>query len=106
MNIIIAGNGKVGLTLAEHLSEEAHNVTIIDTRDLALRRASEALDVMCIKGSCTSLSVLQEANAAEADVVIAATSSDEINMLCAIAPIGWGQATQWPGSATRNISAM
>ena len=82
MNIIIAGNGKVGLTLAEHLSEEAHNVTIIDTRDLALRRASEALDVMCIKGSCTSLSVLQEANAAEADVVIAATSSDEINMLC------------------------
>lgn len=82
MNIIIAGDGKVGLTLAEHLSAEEHNVTIIDNRDIALKRASASLDVMCIKGSCTSLSVLQEANAADADIVIAATSSDEINMLC------------------------
>ena len=82
MNIIIAGDGKVGATLAEHLSKEHHDVTIIDTRDSALRRAADVLDVMCIKGSCTSLSTLQDAGAADADVVIAATSSDEINMLC------------------------
>lgn len=82
MNIIIAGDGKVGMTLAEHLSREHHNVTIIDTRDAALQKASDVLDVMCLKGNCTSLSVLQDAGAADADVVIAATSSDEVNMLC------------------------
>ena len=46
MNIIIVGEGKVGYTLAEHLSRENHDVTIIDTNDAALRRASELLDVM------------------------------------------------------------
>lgn len=82
MNIIIAGDGKVGMTLAEHLSQENHNVTIIDTQDDVLHRSSDKLDVMCIKGSCTSLSTLKDAGAASADVVIAATNSDEVNMLC------------------------
>ena len=82
MNIIIAGSGKVGMTLAEHLSHEHHNITVIDVRDDVLRKASDALDVMCLKGSCTSLSILQDAGAADADVVIAATNSDEVNMLC------------------------
>lgn len=82
MKILIAGCGKVGLTLAQHLSAENHDVTILDTKDAALRRASDALDVMCIKGSASSMSVLKDAQADRADVVIASTDSDELNMLC------------------------
>ena len=55
MKIIIVGDGKVGFTLAEHLSQEEHNVTVIDTNDDALRHASESLDVMCVKGNGVSL---------------------------------------------------
>ena len=82
MKILIAGCGKVGMTLAQHLSAENHDVTIVDIRDAALKRASDALDVMCIKGSATSMPVLRQAQADRSDVVIAATGSDEINMLC------------------------
>lgn len=82
MKIIIVGNGKVGFTLAEHLSKEDHDVTIVDTDFDTLQKSSEALDVMCIKGNGASSSTLEEAGAATADVVIAATSMDEINMVC------------------------
>lgn len=82
MNIIIVGDGKVGFTLAEHLSRESHDVTIIDTNEDALKRASDALDVMCIKGNGATVSTLREAGAGHADIVIAATSMDEVNMLC------------------------
>ena len=84
MKIIIVGDGKVGFTLAEHLSQEEHNVTVIDTNDDALRHASESLDVMCVKGNGASISVLKESGAESADVLIAATSLDEINMVCCL----------------------
>ncbi len=84
MNIIIIGDGKVGSTLAEHLSQEDHSVTIVDTDQQALQRSSETLDVMCVKGNGASRAVLEEAGADEADVVIAATSRDEINMICGL----------------------
>lgn len=82
MNIIIAGAGKVGITLAEHLSAEDHSVTIIDTQDDTLLKVSNQLDVMCVKGNCASQAVLRQAGAADADILIAATNSDEINILC------------------------
>ena len=66
MKIIIVGDGKVGFTLAEHLSREEHDVTIIDTSDNALQKASDTLDVMCIKGNGASLTALKEAWAARA----------------------------------------
>ena len=84
MNIIIVGEGKVGFTLAEHLSQEEHDVTIIDTDEAALRRASETLDVMCLKGSGASLSTLMEAGVEGTDVFIAVTSMDEVNMICCL----------------------
>lgn len=84
MKIIIVGDGKVGFTLAEHLSQEEHNVTIIDTNDDALRRASESLDVMCVKGNGASISALRESGVASADVLIAVTSLDEVNMVCCL----------------------
>lgn len=84
LKIIIVGNGKVGFTLAEHLSKEDHDVTIIDTNNAILKKASETLDVMCIKGNGASAFVLEEAGAAAADVIIAATSMDEVNMVCCL----------------------
>lgn len=84
LKIIIVGDGKVGFTLAERLSKEEHDVTIIDTREDALRRASEVLDVMCVKGNGASISALRESGADTADIIIAATSMDEINMVCCL----------------------
>lgn len=82
MNIIIAGAGKVGATLAEHLAGEGHSVTILDISEPTLNRLSNQLDVMCIRGSCSSRDVLLDAGAKDADVIIAATNSDELNLLC------------------------
>ncbi len=82
MTIIIAGAGKVGATLAEHLADEGHSVTIVDVSGDTLERLSNHLDVMCLKGNCVSRDVLLEAEAKETDVLIAATGSDEINLLC------------------------
>lgn len=82
MTIIIAGGGKVGATLAEHLADEGHSVTIVDVSGDTLDRLGNQLDVMCLKGNCVSRETLLEAGATESDVVIASTGSDEINLLC------------------------
>ena len=82
MNIIVAGAGKVGLTVAERLAAEKHSVTVIDVSEETLSKASNQLDVMCIKGNCSSRATLIDAGAPGADAVIAATNSDEINLLC------------------------
>lgn len=84
MKIIIAGDGKVGFTLSAHLSREGHDITIIDNRPDVLQKTIEALDVITIKGNGASVSVLEKAGAAEADLLIAATSTDELNMLCCL----------------------
>lgn len=82
LNIIIAGAGKVGLTLAGRLSGEGHSVTVVDVSRQALDRAANQLDVMCVQGNGSTRSTLLEAGAEGADVVIAATNSDENNLLC------------------------
>ena len=78
------GDGKVGFTLAEHLSREEHDITVIDTNDDALRRASESLDVLCVKGNGASIMALRESGVDTADIIIAATSLDEVNMVCCL----------------------
>lgn len=85
MNIIIVGAGKVGYALAKNLSDENDNVTIIDNKIAALERINNNLDVMCVKGNCTSLKVLNEAGIEDADLLISVTNSDELNMLCSLA---------------------
>ena len=84
MKIIIIGDGKVGYSLAENLSIENNDVIIIDKNSEALKRASENLDVMCIRGSGVSTKILLEAGVKEADLLIAATTSDEMNMVCCL----------------------
>ena len=85
MNIIIVGAGKVGYTLAQYLSNDGDNITIIDKKDLALEHVSNNLDAMCVKGNATSLKVLEDAGIREADILISVTDSDELNMLCSLA---------------------
>lgn len=90
MNIIIAGAGKVGLNVAGHLVSEGHNVTLIDSSQETLDRASNQLDVMCVKGNGASRVALKEAGVADADLVVAATGFDEINLLCCHCARGFG----------------
>lgn len=82
MNIIIAGNGKVGSTLVRQLAGEGYDVTVIDIRASRLESSVERYDVIAIQGNCASMEVLTQAGAAEADLLIAATGADEVNLLC------------------------
>lgn len=82
MKIILVGGGKVGTALARQLSEEGHNVTVIDTNKPRVEHISEAYDVMGIVGNGASIATLYEAGIEEADVFIAITGSDELNLLC------------------------
>lgn len=84
MNILIVGAGKVGSTLAAYLSQEDHDITIIDNDEDVIQQINDTLDVMCIKGPGAAPSVLREAGAKEADLVLATTNMDEVNMLCAL----------------------
>lgn len=86
MNIIVAGCGKVGCTLAEQLNLEGHEVSVIDTDADILQNISSKVDVMIVEGNCTSYKTQTEAGIDEADLFIAVTDRDEINMLaCLIA---------------------
>ena len=86
MNIIICGAGRVGYTIAKLLSEQNHSISVIDQSSEDIQKINESLDVRAIVGKATYPSVLEKANAAEADMIIAVTKNDEINMLiCQIA---------------------
>jgi len=86
MNIIICGAGRVGFTIAKILSEQSHSITVIDQSSEDIQKIDEILDVKAIVGKATYPSILEKANAAEADMIIAVTRNDEVNMLiCQIA---------------------
>ena len=86
MNIIICGAGRVGFTIAKQLSEQGHSITVIDTSSEDIQKIDDALDVKAIVGKATYPSILEKANAAETDMIIAVTRNDEINMvICQIA---------------------
>lgn len=82
MNIIIAGDGKVGSMLTRQLSSEGHDITVIDSDAKVLESSVERYDVISVHGNCASMSVLQQAGVKDADLLIAATSEDEVNLLC------------------------
>mgnify|MGYP006085033359 CR=1 FL=1 len=86
MNIIICGAGRVGFTIAKLLSEQNHSITVIDQSSEDIQKINDSLDVKAIVGKATYPSVLEKANASDADMIIAVTRNDEINMLiCQIA---------------------
>ena len=86
MNIIICGAGRVGFTIAKMLSEQGHSITVIDQSSEDIQKINDSLDVKAIVGKGTYPSILEKANANDADMIIAVTRNDEINMLiCQIA---------------------
>jgi len=86
MNIIICGAGRVGFTIAKQLSEQGHSITIIDQSSEDIQKIDDALDVKAIVGKATFPSILEKADASNADMIIAVTRNDEINMvICQIA---------------------
>jgi len=86
MNIIICGAGRVGFTIAKLLSEQKHSITVIDQSSEDIQKINDSLDVKGIVGKATYPSILEKADASNADMIIAVTKNDEINMLiCQIA---------------------
>lgn len=84
MNIIIVGCGKVGMTLAELLAAENHNITLVDESPARIQAIPESLDALRVVGNGASLKTLQEALVKEADILIAVTGQDELNLLCCL----------------------
>lgn len=84
MNIVIIGSGKFGYVLTEQLSREKHNVTVIDKNDELLTKMQNLFDVqvVCGNGACRDVQI--EADVSHADIMIAVTSSDELNILCCL----------------------
>ena len=83
MNIIIAGCGKVGTTLGEQLVRERHEVTFIDTAPELLKKVMGMIDVQVIEGNCT-YDIQMDAGVDKADLMIAVTNADEVNLLCCL----------------------
>lgn len=84
MNVLIAGCGNVGYTLAETLNREGHNITVIESDPDKADMLKNRLDAAVVTGNCAAYSVLKEAGLDTCDVLIAATGKDEINMLCCL----------------------
>lgn len=84
MKIIIIGAGEIGYDLANVLSHEQHDVTVLDRDREALERVSENLDVLSFEGNATSAKDLVEAGVEDADILIAVTSIDEVNMIASM----------------------
>ena len=86
MKVIICGAGQVGWQIARHLSGEKNDVTVVDSNADLVRRATDTLDVQGVAGFASYPDVLERAGARDADMIIAATHSDEVNMVtCQVA---------------------
>ena len=84
MRIIIAGAGDVGSHLAKMLTNENHDIVLIDTNEEKLRTIGSMYDLLTIHGSCSSISVLNDSNIKKADLLIAVTESEEVNIASAM----------------------
>ena len=96
MKIIILGAGQVGRTAAQHLArEEANDVTVVDTDDELLRDLQDRIDIRTVQGNAASPSTLELAGASDADMIVALTNSDEVNMVaCHVAWTLFGTKTK------------
>lgn len=82
MRILVAGSGKVGQTLAKQFAAEGHDVTLIDSNSQVLASGVERYDVLAVQGNCASMETLMNADVMTADLLVATTGSDELNLLC------------------------
>ena len=93
MNIIIVGAGKVGFVLARMLSNEDHNVTVVDRNPARIETVEERLDVNSVLGNCASTEVLTKAGIKDADMLIAVTERDELNIVACFIAKSYGVTT-------------
>jgi len=84
MKIIIVGIGKVGYAIAEQMTGENHDLVVIDRNNAVLDHVDSMLDVMCVEGNGASASALLEAGVREADLLIAVSENDEVNLICCL----------------------
>jgi trk system potassium uptake protein TrkA len=84
MKIIVVGCGKVGATIAAELNQEGHDITVIDQDHEVLKTITESIDVMSVEGNGAIYKVQMEADIKNADLLIATTNSDELNILCCL----------------------
>lgn len=84
MKVIVAGDGKIGSTLTRHLAGEGYEITVIDLNEDVLEQTIEKYDVMSVNGNCATMSTLRAAGAETADIIVACTKADEVNLLCCI----------------------
>ncbi|MBQ8733545.1 MAG: Trk system potassium transporter TrkA, partial [Anaerotignum sp.] len=84
MNVVIVGDGKVGGTIASQLSGEGHDIIVIDNNTKVLNNASNTMDIISVEGNGASMAVQKRAGVSHADLLIAATSADEVNMLACL----------------------
>ena len=84
MKIIVIGTGKVGSLLIEQLAQEGHKIVAIDRNEKKLLDIQNSLDILCLAGNAVDRNLLIEAGTGTADLVIAATNSDEVNMICCL----------------------
>jgi trk system potassium uptake protein len=106
MKVIICGAGQVGWQIARHLAGEKNDVTVVDVSPDLVRRATDTLDVRGVAGFASYPDTLERAGARDADMIIAATYSDEVNMVtcqvahsvfstCRARSRGFGRRTIW-----------
>ncbi len=84
LKVIIVGAGEVGYHIAQRLTRESKQVVVVDTNSGALKRIAEALDVQTIRGSGSSPTILHDAGAEDADIILAVTDSDEVNIIACL----------------------
>lgn len=84
MKVVVIGNGKIGSSLTSALVSEGHDVTVIDSKERNLRKIKNTLDVMCVEGNGATWEVQKDAGVAKADIVVAVTPYDELNILCCL----------------------
>ena len=92
MNIVICGGGEVGAHASEVLAHAGHNITVIDQEASRLRKIEDTMDVRTLAGNCADASVLIDAGTGKADLLLAATNRDEVNLLSASVAKGVGAA--------------
>ncbi len=92
MKIVIVGDGKVGFALTAQLAQEGHDIIVIDNNKKVLQESAEQLDVMVVHGNGAGVKAQKQAGVEDADLLIAATSADEINLLCCIVARKLGSA--------------
>ncbi len=101
MNIVIAGDGEVGLHLAKELANENHDITIVDPHEELLKMVESHTDLMTITGDSTSIDILKSANIKKADLLISVVHDEQINIITAIWAKSWAQQNHCPGQQPR-----